>query len=213
MKTTNNVLLPISIVLFICHICPERQWGPGELFTLRLGTHSSRVHMCSCCRHISGLADSEDVVNTLLRVRTCTKEETPQQLIRTSAHFALTFLQDPSLLGESHRRHAVYAGGRSEAAQESPGGKSLTGPLVRRGDIGDGWEDAVRRGSALASSPPPKPHLNHLTHNCALLFLNYPSSLCNVYCFFHSICNSSMPLLVSDPFAAAIQFKLKALWN
>lgn len=87
MNENNNVLFSIPMVLFICDICPERQCGPRELFSLRLGTHSSRVHMCSCCRRISGLADSEEVVNTLLRVRTCTKKETPQQLIRTSARF------------------------------------------------------------------------------------------------------------------------------
>lgn len=113
-------------------------------------THSSGVHMCSCCRRISGLADSEEVLNTLLRVRTRTEKGSPQQLIRTSAHSYRTHRLSASRTG----RHVVYAGARSEAAQEPPGGKSLAAcPLVRRGDIRGGGEDAVRRGSAPRTSP------------------------------------------------------------
>lgn len=152
MKITNSVLFSIPMVLFICDICPERQWAVffKTWHTLQQGPH---VQLLSSHlgigwqrgggQHFAARPDLHEERNPATAH--------PHECAFSPAHFYRTHRLSASRNG----RHVVYAGGRSEAAQEPPGGKSFTAcPLVRRGDIGGGGEDAVRRGSALRSSPP-----------------------------------------------------------
>lgn len=77
-------------------------------------------------------------------------EKAPQKLIRTDEEhlrFRIFTVRKFSPLPPSRTcRHVVYVGGRAEAAEEPPGGKSLA--PGRRSDIGGVGGDVVRRGSA-----------------------------------------------------------------